>query len=291
MTQATRGPLRVEAEVLSNKRAGAFHHLTLVAPGIAERFRPGNLVALAVGGPLSDRLLRRALPVYRARATGTYRSTVEVVLSVAEPGQAWLAELATGTRVDVVGPLGRPYALPKEPVACVLAGHGAAAASLFGLAERLRERGCTVHMVLGGATEREVLGVLDAKRAVRTVVATTEDGSLGVRGSVAGVLPEVLERTAADVVYAAGPVKMLHESAAAAEQHGAWSQTAVDVELMCLTGACQTCVVPVVGEDGVSRMVRACVEGPVFRGDRVRWDDLGAVPAGVRGARTEGPAR
>ncbi|MFZ5848292.1 MAG: dihydroorotate dehydrogenase electron transfer subunit, partial [Actinomycetota bacterium] len=76
MTQATRGPLRVEAEVLSNKRAGAFHHLTLVAPGIAERFRPGNLVALAVGGPLSDRLLRRALPVYRARATGTYRSTV-----------------------------------------------------------------------------------------------------------------------------------------------------------------------------------------------------------------------
>jgi len=29
-----------------------------------------------------------------------------------------------------------------------------------------------------------------------------------------------------------------------------------------------------VGEDGVARMVRACVDGPVFRGDRVRWDDL-----------------
>ena len=33
-----------------------------------------------------------------------------------------------------------------------------------------------------------------------------------------------------------------------------------------------TCVMPVVGGDGKTRMVRSCVEGPVFRGDRVRWD-------------------
>jgi dihydroorotate dehydrogenase electron transfer subunit len=29
-----------------------------------------------------------------------------------------------------------------------------------------------------------------------------------------------------------------------------------------------------VGEDGVDRVVRACAEGPVIRGDRVRWDHL-----------------
>jgi dihydroorotate dehydrogenase electron transfer subunit len=29
---------------------------------------------------------------------------------------------------------------------------------------------------------------------------------------------------------------------------------------------------PVVGDDGLTRMVRSCVEGPVFRGDSVRWD-------------------
>lgn len=291
MTQVTRGPVQVEAEVLSNKRAGAYHHLTLVAPGVAERFRPGNLLALAVGGPLTDRLMRRSLPVFRARATGTYRSTVEAVLSVGEPGQAWLAEMAPGARVGVVGPVGRPYALPKEPVTCVLAGHGAAAASLFSLADRLRERGCAVHMVLGGPTEREVFGALEAKRAVKTVVVATEDGSLGVRGSVGRVLPELLDRTGGDVVYAAGPAAMLHEAAAAAEQHGAWSQTALGLDLICLTGACQTCVLPVVGEDGVSRMVRGCVEGPVFRGDRVRWADLGTVPDDVWGAPAGGDPR
>ena len=79
-------------------------------------------------------------------------------------------------------------------------------------------------------------------------------------------------------MYAAGPSRMLHDVALAAEQHGAWSQTALDVGQVCATGACQSCVVPFVGEDGVSRMVRACVEGPVLRGDRVRWADLGDVP-------------
>lgn len=291
MTTAARGPVQVQGEVLSNKRAGAYQHLTLVAPGVAERFRPGSLVAVAVGGDLSDRMLRRSFPIYRARATGTYRSTVEVVFPVTEPGETWLCGLGTGAPVDVVGPLGRPYALPKEPVTCTLAGQAHAAAPLFSLAERLRERGCSVHMVLGAADERGLFGALEAKRAARTVVVVTEDGSVGMRGPVGQVLPQLLARTGSDVVYAAGPAAMLHDVAVAAEQHGAWSQTAVDAGNLCATGACQSCVVPVVGEDGVSRMVRACAEGPVFRGDRVRWADLGTVPEDSWGAERSGEER
>jgi dihydroorotate dehydrogenase electron transfer subunit len=284
MTRAARGPVQVQGEVLSNKRAGAYQHLTLVAAGVAERFRPGSVVALAVGGGLSDRMLRRSFPIHRARATGAYRSTVEVVFPVTEDGAAWLAGLPAGAPVDVVGPLGRPYALPKEPVACTLAGHAYAAAPLFSLAERLRERGCGVHMVLGGATEKDLFGALEAKRAAKTVIVTTEDGSVGVRGDIASVLPELLSRSGSDVVYAGAPAPILHRVAAAAEQHGAWSQTALETGLMCATGSCLTCVVPVVGEDGVSRMVRSCVEGPVFRGDRVRWADVGTVPEDCLGA-------
>ena len=78
--------------------------------------------------------------------------------------------------------------------------------------------------------------------------------------------------------------------ALSAERHGAWSQTALDPPLVCATGACLTCVVPAVGEDGISRMVRSCVEGPVFRGDRVRWADLGTVPADTWGAAAEDTA-
>ena len=45
-----------------------------------------------------------------------------------------------------------------------------------------------------------------------------------------------------------------------------------------------TCVMPVVGDDGQTRMVRSCVEGPVFRGDRVRWSEVGTVPDDVIGS-------
>ena len=44
----------------------------------------------------------------------------------------------------------------------------------------------------------------------------------------------------------------------------------------------------ITGDDGVTRMVRSCVEGPVFRGDRVRWSDVGTVPADTLGAPTGG---
>ena len=57
--------------------------------------------------------------------------------------------------------------------------------------------------------------------------------------------------------------------------------------MACGIGVCMTCVLPVVGDDGVTRMVRSCVDGPVFRGDRVRWDDVGTVPPDTLG-RTRG---
>jgi len=54
--------------------------------------------------------------------------------------------------------------------------------------------------------------------------------------------------------------------------------------MACGTGVCMTCVLPVVGEDGVTRMARSCVDGPVFRGDLVRWDDIGTIPFDALGA-------
>ena len=43
------------------------------------------------------------------------------------------------------------------------------------------------------------------------------------------------------------------------------AQCAVEESMACGIGVCMTCVLPVVGDDGVTRMVRSCVEGPVFR--------------------------
>ncbi len=273
MTAAT-GPVQVAGQVVGVRRTGAYHHLTLLAPGVVERHRPGAQVALTVGGALSAAMLRRAFPVHRARPAGPHGGTLELVVEAADPATRWLSETVAGTPLDVIGPVGRPFALPKEPVTCVLVVDGPGGAGLFLLAERLRERRCVVHMLLGGRTEAHLLGVLEARRTARSLTVATADGSVGARGSAGEALPALLVRTRADVVYAGGPVPLLHAVARAAEEHGAWSQTAVPWPAVCGTGVCHGCAVPVVGEDGIARTARACVDGPVFRGDRVRWADL-----------------
>jgi dihydroorotate dehydrogenase electron transfer subunit len=77
---------------------------------------------------------------------------------------------------------------------------------------------------------------------------------------------------------------MLSAVAAIAAEHRAYSQSSVEEAMACGIGVCMTCVLPVIGADGVTRMVRSCVEGPVFRGDRVRWDDVGTIPSDAFGA-------
>ncbi len=281
------GAVQVRGEVLSTRRAGEYHALTLVAPGIADGARPGHFVALAVGGDHSSMLLRRAFSIYRVAERGIYGGTVEIVFSVHGKGTAWLAGLRAHDPIDVVGPLGRPFALPREPVTATLVGGGYGSAPLFTLAEQLRARGCRVDFVIGAATEGRLFGALEAKRISTQVAITTEDGSLGEKGRVTDALPGMLERSGADVVYACGPMPMLRAVHEIARAYGAHSQCAVEEAMACGIGVCMTCVLPVVGDDGVTRMVRSCVEGPVFRGDRVRWDDLGTVPADTLGAPVE----
>ncbi len=62
-------------------------------------------------------------------------------------------------------------------------------------------------------------------------------------------------------------------------------QVAVEESMACGIGVCMTCVLPgQVGDDGATRMVRACAEGPAFRGERVRFEDVGTIPFDALGA-------
>ncbi len=277
-------PLQVAGEILSIKRVGAYQAVTVIAPGIPELTRPGHFLAVQVGGPESSMLLRRAFAIYDVKDRGVYGGTVEFVFSVHGKGTAWLSTRRATDKLDVVGPLGKPFRLPKSAVNVTLVGGGYGTAPLLPLAAALRERGCRVDIVLGAGSSDRLFGVLDAKRMADSVAITTDDGSSGTRGRVSDVLPAVLDKSQADVVYACGPMAMLRAVSDIAAARGIACQVAVEESMACGIGVCMTCVLPVIGEDGLTRMVRSCVEGPVFLGDRVRWDDVGTVPADAVGA-------
>lgn len=277
-------PVQVKGEVLDIRRVGSYQVLSLTAPGISDIARPGHFVTLGIGGEESSMLLRRAFAIHQVQSRGVYGGTLDVVIGVHGKGTRWLSERRRHDVIDIVGPLGRPFILPKERVACVLVGGGYGSAPMFMLAEQLRERGCRVDVVVGAATEERLFGVLELKRLASTLTITTDDGSLGERGRVTDVLPELMDRVDAALVYACGPMGMLQAVADMATARRIYSQCAVEEAMACGIGICMTCVLPVIGDDGVTRMLRSCVEGPVFRGDRVRWDEVGTIPPDTLGA-------
>ena len=105
------GVVQVGGELIATRRVGAYHHLTLVAPGVAELAHPGQFVALAVGGPTSANLLRRCFSIHRVKPSGTYGGTVDVVVAAHGPGTVWL----TGLRAtDVFALMSAPLDAPVE---------------------------------------------------------------------------------------------------------------------------------------------------------------------------------
>jgi dihydroorotate dehydrogenase electron transfer subunit len=274
--------VQLRAPVLTVRRVESYHAVSVVAPGIAERFRAGQFVAVAVGGEHSGMLLRRVFSVHGVQPD--FGGTVEFVVAVRGNGTAWLADRRARDLLDIVGPLGRPFPLPRDPVNCTLVGHGRAAAPLLPLAHSLRRRGCRVDFVLGAAAAADVLGVEAARKLGETVWVCSEDGGSGTRGTVVDLLARVMDEARTEVVYASAPMPTLRAVSALGAKYDVPVQVSVEEAMACGIGVCMTCVVPVVGDDGITRMVRSCVDGPVFRGERVRFEDVGTIPFDALGA-------
>lgn len=274
------GPVRAVAEVLARRREGAYHTLSISAPDIAERARAGQFVEIAVEAPQA--LLRRPFSIARVSRSGPAAGTVDVVFDAHGPGTDWLATLKTHDAVDVVGPLGTPFPLPQQKVSCLLVGGGYGVAPLFMLAEDLTKAGLRVDMIVGAATQERIHNAIEAKRITASVTFTTDDGSFGTKGKVTDVLAEVAQSCGTGVVYACGPNPMLRAVSEACMELGLPVQVAVEEHMGCGVGVCWTCVFPIRLKDGSVRMKRSCIDGPVFNGAKVAWEqtrwDLGPPP-------------
>jgi dihydroorotate dehydrogenase electron transfer subunit len=264
---------RVRAEILSTRTLGAYRSLTLVAPELAEKARPGQFIAAAMPED-RDFLLRRHLTIHQSSRRGGWAGTLEFVVDpAAGPGTSWLAQLRAHETLDIIGPLGKAFAYPKRLTNCLLVGEGRSVAGLYFLAQELAARGKRVDMVIGGSTLEAVFKPIEAKRLSQLVRVMTDDGSLGDRGSVVDALPEAIDRGATQVVYAAGRPQLLRAVAAVCRTRKLPAQVAVEERMGCGYGLCGTCAVPVARKDGSGwDHARACIDGPVFNPARVVWE-------------------
>lgn len=271
------------AEVLSYRKLGdEYHSLTIVAPEMAESARPGQFVNLRPP-PFRSFILRRPFSIYRVNRRGDWAATVEVVFDIRGPGSAALASLRRHDPIDVVGPTGRGFTLPKRQHSCLLVGGGVGATPLFFLGDELRAASKRVDILWGASRSSRLVNLIEAKRLGATVEVATDDGSVGHHGLVTDLLPQVIERCGTEVIYACGPHAMLKEVCRTALELGIPTQVAMEELMGCGFGVCLTCVTPLWNKDGSEvKRVRTCVDGPVFNGARIAWEHYGElVPEGA----------
>ena len=275
MAQINKSAAQLLAPIVSNKRVGQYHQIIINVGDLAALCKPGNFVAINVGGDTSNMILRRAFAISRVSVNSTFGGTMELIVAPHGQGSRWLCAQGEGAVLDIVAPLGTAFGIPTEAVPVLLVGGGYGSAPLFGLAEVLNARGCRVDMILGASTASKIYAPMEGKRAVNSMRIYTEDGSMGQAGRVTDPIPEIIRDLDIAVVYSCGPMPMLSAITKITDEFSVVHQCAVEEAMACGIGVCMTCVLPVENEDGTVSMLRSCIDGPVMDGSKVQWNLVG----------------
>ena len=267
---------QISAEILSNKKLGPYHHMVFAVGDVAAHAKPGNFVAISVGGEASSMILRRAFAIYRAIDKGMLGGTIELVVAPHGAGSKWLTKLNVGDFVDLIAPLGTAFGIPTSNANAMLIGGGYGSAPLFALAEVLKNRGCRVDMVLGASTASKIYAPLEGKRSVSSLTLTTDDGSTGIHGKITESIPRLIREFGTEVIYSCGPMAMIENIDKIAKEFDIVHQCSVEESMACGIGVCMTCVVPMKVNDEV-KMIRTCIDGPVMDGSAIIWDRKTAI--------------
>lgn len=266
-----RNAKQISAEIIGNKKVGPYHHMVFAVGDLATHAKPGNFVAISVGGESSSMVLRRAFAIYRAIDKGVLGGTIELVVAPHGAGSKWLTNLTVGDFVDLIAPLGTAFGIPTTNANAMLIGGGYGSAPLFALAEVLKNRGCRVDMVLGASTASKIYAPLEGKRSVSSLTLTTDDGTAGIHGQITESIPRLIREFGTEVIYSCGPMGMLESINKIATDFDIVHQCSVEESMACGIGVCMTCVVPMKIEDEV-KMIRTCIDGPVMDGSAIIWD-------------------
>ena len=271
-------------EILPGQWLQAYH-----APELAVGSRAGQFVHVRTGD-FSGMVLRRPFSLNTADpATGI----VTIHFRVIGRGTEWFTHLRAGDRIDLLGPLGRPFEVDPRSQHLLLIAGGLGIAGVRMLADEAVRAGRQVTLLFGAASAREVYPSTLLPDELEYVVAT-DDGSLGHDGFVTELVPDY--EAWADQAFACGPSPMLAALAALAAgrrdrlgvaklgrrrgggkvdavgspaaRRKSYLQVSMEQNMGCAVGACLGCVV--MSTSGTPQ--RVCREGPVFAAEEIAWE-------------------
>jgi len=283
-TCATQLPV-VTATLLENAPvAKGIWKLRLETAEIASTFVPGQFVMLRIADR-TDPLIGRALAIYSADSkVGTQRSWIELVYQVKGRMTTQLAEMVTGQRLELWGPLGNAFSdKAVEHLVMVAGGIGqtpfltlareALGLEVYGNGTRAHGYAQRVHLLYGARSAAYFAGLEEFRQTGLNLELATDDGSIGPPQRVTDLLKAKLNevRGASIRVVCCGPEPMMEAVSEITHQQHVACEVSLETPMACGIGICFTCVAKVKQADGGWDYKRTCIEGPIFSAADIVW--------------------
>lgn len=232
-------------------------------PENMEAVKPGQFFNFKV----DTMLLRRPISV-----SGIYEHELEFTIKTLGKGTEELSRLRVNENVDLMGPLGNGFDI-KLPKRILLLGGGIGVAPIKGLGEYFMGSEVEIHTILGFRDAPYAIPEFEKISKSLTVVSENDSNFRG--GYITEPLKEMLEENGDkyDMIYACGPSVMLKNVQKICSQFDKPVQLLMEEKMACGIGACLVCTCKTKEGDFGFKHSRMCIEGPMFYGDEVIFDE------------------
>ncbi len=248
-------------QVIENKAlARDIFSIVILCPEIAEIAVPGQFVHILP----ESQTLRRPISICDIDKNA---GTLRIVFIVKGEGTKKISQAREGTLIDMLAPLGHGFTVNDKFKKVILIGGGIGTPPMLPLAKHYGEKA----VVISGFRNAEAVILQNDFRQTRAeTILCTDDGSMGRNGFVTEPLKELLDRDSADAVYACGPMPMLKNIAAIANERNVYCEVSLEERMGCGIGACLVCACKTM-KDGEEHFAHVCKNGPVFDAKEVIW--------------------
>jgi len=240
-----------------------FHLMKIEAPQVAEFARPGQFV-IVMANERSERV------PYTIADWDAEAGTVTLVVEEVGRSSREAAALRAGDRMaHIAGPLGTPFDIEKAGTVA-LGGGCYGIGGIYPIARAMKEAGNRVITVLEAPSHYLFYWEDKLRQVSDELILATKDGSRGVHGGVQEVFADLAKREDRPAMFVTiGCTFMMRMVSEATKDTGIPNYVALNPIMVDGTGMCGACRVSV---DGETRF--ACVDGPIFNGHEVDWDEL-----------------
>jgi dihydroorotate dehydrogenase electron transfer subunit len=270
--------LDIKVKILSRKEvAPNIYLMKLNAPEIAQEALPGQFIHIRCSKD-SYPLLRRPLSIHRADKE---KGEIFILFQVIGEGTKLLADRTIGDDLDIMGPIGNGFNIYPKSKKIMIVGGGIGVAPLLALCEESIRQGKEVRILIGALKKELVIGEENFRNLGAKVDVATDDGSYKYKGLVTDLLERAIkEGWLADQIFACGPKPMLRKIVEISLDNHIDCQVSLEERMACGIGACLGCVCKIKAKEKNNNQnqikyiyKRVCVDGPVFEGSEVVWDD------------------